>query len=73
MTSLLRFLFGFVLGAVAGAVLAMLFAPQSGVDTQQAVQERIQLIRAEARRAADQKRQELMTQFETLKQATSES
>ncbi len=73
MRTLLRFLFGFLLGAVVGAALAMLFAPQSGADTQRAVQERIELVRAEAKKAAAEKRQELMAQFEALKGSGSES
>jgi gas vesicle protein len=72
MGKLFRFLSGFVFGAAVGAGLVLLYTPQSGAETKQLLQERIDLVRAEARKAAELKRQELMAQFEALKQAAPE-
>ena len=66
-----RLLAGMVLGATAGAGLVLLFAPRSGVDTQQMIRERVDAILSEGRQAADVRRLELQRQFETLKRPSS--
>ena len=63
---------GMVLGATIGAGLVLLFTPQSGVDAQQMLRERIDGILSEGRQAAEMRRLELQTQFETLKQPNSQ-
>ena len=63
-----RMLAGMVVGATFGAGLVLLFAPQSGADTQQVIRERVDAILSEGRQAADRRRFELQTQFEALKQ-----
>ncbi len=69
MGKLFRFLSGFMLGAAVGGGLVLLYTPQSGEETKAALQERIELVRAEAKKAAEAKRQEMMAEFEALKQA----
>ncbi len=67
MGRILRLVVGLLLGVVVGAGLVLLFAPQSGADTRQALREHIQGIMDEGRRAAEARRLELTAQFETLK------
>jgi gas vesicle protein len=59
---------GFVLGALCGVTLVLLFAPRSGADTQQLIRDRVQGILDEGRQAAEDRRLELTERFETLKQ-----
>ena len=68
MGKVFRFLTGFVLGAAVGAGLVLLYTPQSGEDTKQLLQERIELVLAEGKKAAEAKRQELIAQFEAAKE-----
>ena len=68
MGNVFRFTAGMVLGATVGAGLVLLFTPQSGVDAQQMIRERIGAILSEGRQAAEMRRLELQTEFETLKQ-----
>ena len=70
MDKILRIFSGLLVGAVVGAGLALLFAPRSGAETRQLIQERIDDILAEGRQAAEARRLELMTQFEMLKRPT---
>jgi gas vesicle protein len=58
---------GLLLGALVGAGLVLLLAPQSGVEARQLIQERIQDILEEGRVAAEVRRQELQARFEDLK------
>jgi gas vesicle protein len=59
---------GVLLGAAVTGGLVLLFAPQSGEDTRRMIEERIEAILAEGREAAETRRLELQSQFETLKQ-----
>jgi len=68
-----RVMAGMVLGAALAAGLVLLFAPQSGAEMRQKIQERVQDILAEGRQAAEERRLELTAQFESLKQPISES
>lgn len=67
-----RILAGVLVGAAVAGGLVLLFTPQSGEDTRQLIQERIEAILAEGRQAAETRRLELQTQFETLKQPVSQ-
>jgi gas vesicle protein len=69
---MLRILAGVLLGASAAGGLVLLFAPQSGEDTRRMIEERIEAILAEGREAAEVRRLELQTQFETMKQPISQ-
>jgi gas vesicle protein len=66
-----RMMAGMLLGAVVGAGLVLLFAPQSGVDTRRMIEDRIEAILADGRQAAEVRRLELQSQFENLKQPRS--
>ncbi len=70
MDKILRIFSGLLVGAVVGAALVLLFAPRSGAETRQLIQERIDDVLAEGRQAAEARRLELMTRFETLKRPT---
>ena len=59
---------GALFGAGVGAGLALLFAPCSGKEARQRIQGRVQEVVDEGRRAADERRLELTTRFEGLKQ-----
>ena len=63
MGKVMGFLAGAVCGALAGGVAALLLTPASGTELIQNVEERWQLTLAEARRARDEKRRELETQY----------
>jgi len=68
MMRMLRIAAGFLLGAMIGAAVVLLFAPRSGADTQQLIRERVQAVLDEGRQAAEARRQELRAQFEARKQ-----
>mgnify|MGYP001816775878 CR=1 FL=1 len=72
MSKVFRSMGGMLLGATVAAGLVLLFAPLSGADTQLMIKERIEAILMEGRQAAEVRRLELHTQFETLKQPSSE-
>lgn len=63
-----RIMAGVLLGAAVTGGLVLLFAPQSGEDTRRMIEERIEAVLAEGREAAETRRLELQSQFETLKQ-----
>jgi gas vesicle protein len=66
-----KFVSGFMLGALFGVTLVLLYAPRSGAETQQLIRDRIQAILDEGRQAAEDRRLELTERFETLKQPDS--
>ncbi len=68
MRKLFSFLLGFLLGALVGVVIALLLAPEAGEQTRQQVQVRMDQIIAEGKRAAAERRTELESQLEQLKQ-----
>jgi gas vesicle protein len=61
------FIIGTVLGALAGAVLALLFAPESGEELRTKIQDRTQNFAADVRQAASTKRIELQNRLEGLR------
>jgi gas vesicle protein len=70
MNRILMFGGGLLFGAMVGAGLVLLLAPQSGVETRQLIQERVQDILEEGRLAAEERRQELQAQLEDLKRSS---
>ncbi|MGD2041837.1 MAG: YtxH domain-containing protein [Anaerolineae bacterium] len=67
MDRVLRFTGGFFLGAAVAAGLVLLYAPQSGLETQQSIQDYVQEVLEEGRQTAETRRLELSAQFEALK------
>lgn len=68
MNKVLAITAGLFLGAAVGAGLVLLFAPQSGEETQQMIRDRFDAIVAEGQDAAEARRLELTERFEALKQ-----
>lgn len=64
MGKLVRFLGGLLLGAALGAGLVLILTPQSGAETRRLVQNRVQEVLDEGRRAAEERRLELTAQLE---------
>jgi gas vesicle protein len=67
MMRIINFLFGFVIGVILGGAIAVLFAPQSGRDTQEYLRARFQEIADEARLAAETTRTEAEIRLADLK------
>lgn len=63
----MRFLTGFLIGLVLGAVAVILTTPQSGQDLKQKVRSRFDDVVAEGRRAAAERRAELENRLADLK------
>jgi gas vesicle protein len=67
MRKLLDFLLGLSAGALVGAAVAMLLAPESGETTRAEIQLRIDQVMEEGKRAATERRAELENQLDQLK------
>lgn len=67
MGKVMGFMAGAVCGALVGAVTALLFTPASGEELVRSAEDRWQLTLDEARRARDEKRLELETQYRMAK------
>jgi gas vesicle protein len=63
-----KFFAGVLVGAVVGAAVVLVFAPQSGEDLRTGIRTRIDEIMEEGRQAAETKRLELTARLEELKQ-----
>jgi gas vesicle protein len=63
----MRFLIGFIIGLILGAVIVLLTTPRSGKDLQQQVKDRVNNILAEGRQAAEARRVELENRLADLK------
>ena len=63
----MRFLIGFIIGLILGAVAVLLTTPQSGKDLQQQVKGRVDRVLAEGRQAAEARRVELENRLADLK------
>jgi gas vesicle protein len=59
---------GLLLGAALAAGLVLLLAPKSGEETRRQIREWVQGILQEGQQAAEVRRLELTTHFESLKQ-----
>ncbi len=62
-----NFVIGAIVGGVVGAVLALLFAPKSGVEIRQDLAEYADQVQTEIRQATVTKRQELEAQLASLR------
>lgn len=65
-----KFLEGLLLGALTGAAMTLLLAPQSGGDMQESIKQRVNLVVEEGKRAAAERRAELESQFAQARQAS---
>jgi gas vesicle protein len=63
----MRFLMGFIIGLILGAVVVLLTTPQSGRDLQRGVRSRIDEIVAAGRQAAASRRAELEARLAELR------
>jgi len=63
----LSFFIGVLLGGLTGAVIALLFAPESGLDLRNRLRERADNLATEIRQAAATKRIELQERLDTLR------
>ncbi len=71
MRKLLMFLLGFLLGAMVGAAIAMLLAPEAGEATRGQIQLRVQEVIEEGKKAAAERRAQLESELDQLKQGKS--
>jgi gas vesicle protein len=71
MRKTVSFLVGLLSGAVVGAAIAILLAPQSGQEMQEQMRARVQGLIEEGKRAAASRRAELEAQLESFKRGTS--
>jgi len=62
-----RFLEGFVLGGMVGVVVALLFAPSSGEELRNQMQNEAERIRSEVSQAAQERRAELEQQLAAMR------
>ena len=67
MRKLFNFSLGFLFGALVGAAIAILLAPDAGEMTRHGIQLRMDQIVQEGKRAAAERRTELESQLEQLK------
>ena len=67
MNRFLSFLAGVVSGALVGATIAILVAPESGEELRIQIQERANYIQEEVKKAAAERRAELEEQLSTLR------
>lgn len=67
MNKFFGFLAGVMCGAIVGAVAALLLTPESGSQLRSDAQKRFDELMAEGRKAAAQRRSELMGEFDAMK------
>jgi len=67
MRRILSFFIGVILGGLAGGVIALLFAPESGPELRNRMRERAENLAGEIRQAAATKRIELQERLDTLR------
>ena len=67
MRRILSFFIGVLLGGLAGGVIALLFAPESGPELRNRIRERAENLAGEIRQAAATKRIELQERLDTLR------
>lgn len=59
---------GLLIGALVGGILALLFAPSSGKNLQEKISDAVDRLAGEVRTAAAERRQELESELEKLRQ-----
>ncbi|HMT20661.1 MAG TPA: YtxH domain-containing protein [Promineifilum sp.] len=69
MNKFMGFMAGAVCGALVGAVAALLLTPASGPELIESAEERWELTKSEARRAMEERRNELEDQYRIAKQS----
>jgi gas vesicle protein len=67
MNRAMNFVIGAFIGGLVGAVLALLFAPKSGVELRQDLADYTDQVQTEIKQAAVTKRQELEAQLASLR------
>jgi gas vesicle protein len=67
MKTFVNFVSGFVVGALAGDAIALLFAPASGDDLRDQIQSQAQRVQSEVKEAAELRRAELEEQLERMR------
>ncbi len=67
MQKVINFLVGLLTGAVVGATVALLLAPDAGSELQKQMRARVEGLIEEGRRAADARQAELEAQLEAFK------
>ena len=67
MSKLFGFLAGAMCGAIVGAVAVLLLTPESGGQLREQAKQRYNEMLAEGRKAAEQRRQEILNEFEAMK------
>jgi len=60
---------GLLTGALVGGILALLFAPSSGKNLQEKISDAVDRLAGEVRTAAAERRQELESELEKLRQS----
>jgi len=63
----MKYVLSFLLGAVAGAAVALLFAPSSGEDLRNQMQNEATRVRSEVSQAAQMRRAELEQQLAAMR------
>jgi len=67
MRRILSFFIGVIVGGLAGAVIALLFAPESGPELRNRMRDGVDNLAIEIRQAAATKRIELQERLDTLR------
>lgn len=68
MRKVLMFIAGFLVGAWAGGLISLLFAPEPGEELQLRIRESVEQLVQEGKTAAEARRHELEEQLESFKQ-----
>ena len=73
MRRVMSFLSGAIMGALVGATLALLLTPASGDEIRLKMQEQVQKIQSEVKKASETRRTELEEQLANLRKPTTSS
>ena len=69
MNRLLNFVSGLIMGATVGATLMILLTPVPGAEVQSKIRSRVEDLRMEVRKAAEERRREMEEQLHQLRSA----
>ena len=67
MKKVTNFLSGFALGVILGGVTAILLAPSSGDDLRLTIQQEVERVQSDVKKAAEERRAELESQLDSLR------